>query len=72
MSEAGLALLSRDPGTRCVVLVAKHPAPSVAERIHGLLAALGKPAVVRYLGEEGRPARDGVVYAGPGAIPHAE
>lgn len=64
MSEAGLALLSRDPGTRCVVLVAKNPAPSVAERIHGVLAGLGKPAVVRYLGEEGRPTRDGVVYAG--------
>lgn len=63
MSEAGLALLARDPGTRCVVLVAKHPAPTVAERVHRVLAGLGKPAVVRYLGEAARPERDGVVYA---------
>jgi FdrA protein len=64
MTEAGLALLARDPGTTCVALVAKHPAASVAARLHGLLAALGKPAVVRYLGEERRGLVDGVLYAG--------
>lgn len=64
MTEAGLSLLARDPGTRCVLLVAKHPAEGVARRIHGLLAGLGKPAVVRYLGETARPAADGVLYAG--------
>ncbi len=64
MSESGLALLAADPATRCVALVAKHPAAAVAERLHGLLARLGKPAVVRYLGEPARPSADGVLYAG--------
>ena len=63
MSELALSLLAEDPGTRVVVLVAKHPAPEVAARLHGVLARIGKPAVVRYLGEPGRPAADGVIYA---------
>ena len=64
MTEAGLALLANDPATRCVAVVAKHPAESVARRLHGLLARLGKPVVVRYLGEERRGPVDGVLYAG--------
>ncbi|MCU0290598.1 MAG: hypothetical protein MUF10_01200 [Thermoanaerobaculaceae bacterium] len=64
MTELGLAVLAADPGTRAVVLVAKHPDPGVAARIHGVLAGLGKPAVVRYLGEEPPASRDGVRYAG--------
>lgn len=64
MTEAGLALLARDPETRCVLLVAKHPAESVARRLHVVLAKLGKPVTVRYLGEPARGAVDGVVYAG--------
>jgi FdrA protein len=64
MTEAGLALLSCDPGTACVALVAKHPAGSVSRRLHGILARLGKPAVVRYLGEPGRGLVNGVLYAG--------
>jgi len=64
MTEAGLALLARDPGTKCVLLVAKHPAESVARRLHGILAKLGKPVAVRYLGEPARGAVDGVLYAG--------
>lgn len=64
MTEAGLALLAKDPGTRCVLLVAKHPAESVARRLHGVLAALGKPVAVRYLGERPRGVVDGVLYAG--------
>ena len=64
MTEAGLALLARDPETRCVLLVAKHPAESVARRLHGILATLGKPVAVRYLGEPARGAVDGVLYAG--------
>ena len=63
MSEFALRLLASDTATRIVVLVAKHPAPAVAERLHGVLASLGKPAVVRYLGERGRADADGVVYA---------
>ena len=63
MSEFGLRLLADDQATRVVMLVAKHPAPAVAERLHGVLARLGKPAVVRYLGERARPTADGVVYA---------
>lgn len=64
MTEAGLALLADDPATTCVLLVAKHPAESVARRLHGVLARLGKPVAVRYLGESGRGDVDGVFYAG--------
>ncbi|MHB1044515.1 MAG: acyl-CoA synthetase FdrA [Thermoanaerobaculia bacterium] len=64
MTEAGLALLAKDPATRAILLVAKHPDPGVAERLHGLLAKLGKPVAVRYLGEGRRGAADGVLYAG--------
>lgn len=63
MTEAGLALLAADAGTRCVAVVAKHPAEGVALRLHGVLSRLGKPVVVRYLGDPPRPAADGVVYA---------
>ena len=64
MTEAGLALLAADAATRGVLLVAKHPAGSVARRLHGVLAKLGKPVAVRYLGEPGRGVVDGVLYAG--------
>lgn len=64
MTEAGLGLLAKDSATRAVLLVAKHPDPGVAERLHGVLAKLGKPVAVRYLGEAGRGDVDGVLYAG--------
>ncbi|MHB8797235.1 MAG: acyl-CoA synthetase FdrA [Thermoanaerobaculia bacterium] len=64
MTEAGLALLAKDPATHALLLVAKHPDPGVAERLHGVLAKLGKPVAVRYLGEGRRGDVDGVLYAG--------
>lgn len=63
MTEAGLRLLAGDPSTRFVLLVAKHPDGGVALRLHRVLAGLGKPAAVRYLGEPGRGDVDGVRYA---------
>lgn len=63
MTEQGLRLLGEDADTRVVVLVAKKPAPEVAEHLHGLLANLGKPVVVRYLGQARGDQRDGVTYA---------
>ena len=63
MTEFALRLLAGAEDTRVVMLVAKHPAPAVADRLHGVLARLGKPVVVRYLGEGARPALDGVSYA---------
>jgi len=62
MTEAGLRLLAADDGTRVIGLVAKHPAAEVAARLHGLLAGLGKPVVVRYLGQPPRASADGVTY----------
>ena len=64
MTEAGLALLAEDSATRALLLVAKHPDSGVADRLHGLLAKLGKPVAVRYLGEGRRGEVDGVLYAG--------
>ncbi|MBN2493288.1 MAG: acyl-CoA synthetase FdrA [Deltaproteobacteria bacterium] len=63
MSEMGLRLLAGDAQTEVIVLVAKHPAPAVAERVHGVLRGLGKPCVVRYLGCDPRPADGEVFYA---------
>jgi FdrA protein len=63
MAEMALRALGDDPGTGVVVLVAKHPDAGVAARLHGVLAGLGKPAVVRYLGEEPREPSNAVRYA---------
>lgn len=63
MTEMALRLLARDAQTQAIVLVAKHPDPAVAERIHGVLKELGKPVVVRYLGEGPGSTRDGIRYA---------
>ncbi|HSA23181.1 MAG TPA: hypothetical protein P5076_17110, partial [Myxococcota bacterium] len=49
---------------RVIGLVAKHPAAEVAERLHRVLARLGKPVVVRYLGQPARSSADGVTYTG--------
>ena len=46
----GLDLLSRDPETRVIVLVAKPPAPEVARRLLALARSAGKPVVVHFLG----------------------
>jgi FdrA protein len=63
MTEMGLRLLAGDPSTKVIVVVAKHPDEAVALRMHTVMAGLGKPVVVRYLGEKPRPALDGVRYA---------
>ncbi len=63
MSEFGLRLLAEDSDTQVLVLICKHPAEEVAERMHDVLAGLGKPSVVRYLGDKARDNADGVRYA---------
>jgi FdrA protein len=63
MTALALSMLAADEGTRCVVVVAKHPDEGVARRLHGRLATLGKPVVVRYLGDVPPPSEDGVFYA---------
>ena len=64
MTEMGVNLLAADVMTAVVVVVAKHPHADVAARLHTVFAALGKPVIVRYLGEAGRGVVDGVTYAG--------
>jgi len=59
----GLRLLADDEGTKAVVLVAKHPHPEVAARLDEIAMDLGKPVVVRYLGEDRRPEYRGATYA---------
>ena len=56
MADLALALLQADPRTEVIVLVAKKPAAAVASRLASLLGDLGKPVVVRYLGETVAPA----------------
>ncbi len=63
MTELGVRLLAADEMTQVIVVVAKHPHPDVAARLHRVFADLGKRVVARYLGEPGPGARDGVFYA---------
>jgi len=63
-AELGLRLLAEDAATEVILLIAKNPDLEVARRLHGLLAGIGKPCIVRLLGEAGRPPEEGVVYAG--------
>jgi FdrA protein len=64
MTEAGLRRLAADDETAVIGLIAKHPADDVAARLHRQLDELGKPVVVRYLGQAARPSVGRVRYAG--------
>ncbi len=46
----GIDLLSRDPGTRVIVLVSKPPAPKVADEVLAIARGAGKPVVVDFIG----------------------
>ncbi|MBW1811596.1 MAG: hypothetical protein JRJ87_25640 [Deltaproteobacteria bacterium] len=62
MTESGIELLAKDEQTQVIVLVAKHPAQAVADRLHEILTAIDKPVVVRYLGQPPRESAAGVTY----------
>jgi succinyl-CoA synthetase alpha subunit len=63
MTELGLRLLGEDLDTKVCVVVAKHPDPGVADRLHELMCEMEKPVVVRYLGHP-PPKKEGpVIYA---------
>lgn len=63
MTELGVRVLAADPETKVICVVAKHPAPEVADRVHDILEHLGKPVVVRYMGNAVRPSTRSVFYA---------
>ncbi|MDR0966212.1 MAG: acyl-CoA synthetase FdrA [Myxococcales bacterium] len=63
MTDLGLRVLAADPGTDVICVVAKHPADEVADRVHTILEGLGKPVVVRYMGNAVRPSTSNVFYA---------
>ncbi len=63
MTELGVRVLAADPETRVICVVAKHPAPEVESRVHEILEHLGKPVVVRYMGNAVRPSTKSVFYA---------
>jgi FdrA protein len=46
----GIEALSRDEGTKVIVVISKPPAPEVAQRVMDALAASGKPSVVHFIG----------------------
>jgi FdrA protein len=50
MTERALELLAQDAATEVVVVVSKPPDPAVAARVTERAAALGKPAVLAFLG----------------------
>jgi FdrA protein len=49
-AHQGLDLLSRDPGTRVIVLISKPPAAQVADRLLRAARSAGKPVVVDFIG----------------------
>ena len=62
MSEMALRMLAEDEDTQVVVLVAKSPGEAVTAHFDEVLDSLGKPAVVRYLGQVPRQGRPNVCY----------
>src|SRR5262249_52311308 len=46
----GLAMLSHDTSTRVIVLIAKHPAPKIGQRIIEAARKSGKRSVINFLG----------------------
>ena len=49
-AHQGLHLLSRDPGTRVIVLISKPPSAQVADRLLRAARSAGKPVVVDFIG----------------------
>ena len=49
-ARQGLALLSRDPETKVIVLISKPPAPKVADDVLRAARSAGKPVVVDFIG----------------------
>ena len=47
-------VLAGDAATKVIAIVSKPPAPAVTEKVLARLAAIGKPAVVLFLGSEAR------------------
>jgi len=62
MTLFALDLLRTDESTDIVVLVAKSPADATAAEVHRKMLRLGKPCVVRYLGQEPRGDEGDVRY----------
>jgi succinyl-CoA synthetase alpha subunit len=52
----GIEVLAADAATKVIVIVSKPPAPSVTEKVMARLAAIGKPAVVLFLGSAAKSA----------------
>jgi succinyl-CoA synthetase alpha subunit len=63
MALFSLGVLGEDDGTDVLVLVSKRPAPAVAERVLAALEAIGKPSVVRFIGDGERPVRGRTTFA---------
>lgn len=61
MMERALAALADDPATAVVCVIGKPPAPAVAARLSTLMARLGKPCALHFVGAA--PA-EGVASAG--------
>ena len=62
MTLFALQLLKDDEATDVIVVVAKNPSDSAAAAVHRRMLSLGKPCVVRYLGQEPREDDEGVRY----------
>ena len=60
---AALDLLSNHEETEVLVVVSKPPAREVADRVVARLAAMNEPAVIIFLGEQGRETPEGVHVA---------
>lgn len=51
----GLELLAEDPETSVIVLVSKHPAPEIADKVLKQAASCGKPVVATFIGSAPAP-----------------
>jgi hypothetical protein len=64
MTLMGIEALSRDPGTRVIVVLSKPPAEEVAAAVLSKLEDTGKPCVVHFLGREPSGNRGPIHFSG--------
>ncbi len=61
-----LDLLGRDQTTEAIVVISKPPAPSVASRLLGAAAGVGKPVVIQFIGHPTPPRAQGNLHFSTG------
>jgi FdrA protein len=60
----GLKALAADESTDVIVIISKVPDEAVGRDILGLARQCGKPCIIWFAGQDGRPGEDNLIFAG--------